>query len=182
MVRARHRAGLLLVLAWTLVPLAILTVMVLAECWYSPSGLGDTAFESLVSLPLNAGLYVSTYRKRHSADDYVHIIVQNQTGEALWFEDQSFEVRGFVYDDANQQWTEIDLGFRLGEPSPVCLQDSKRDVEQNLFSFPTRWIGIRTRTTIRLLVTGSTCPPGQQRQSECLRYAAFSDIIVDPDR
>jgi hypothetical protein len=182
MIKVRHRIGLVLVLVCALAPLAILVIMALAECWHRLPGPEDTAFENLVGLPLNTGLYVDTDRRRYSADDYVHMIVQNRTGESLWFEDQSFEVQGFVYDNTGQQWTEIDLGFKLIEPGPVCLQDSRGDVWPNEFSFPTEWIGISTKTTIRLLVTGSTCPPEQQGQGECLRYAAFSDIIVEPDR
>lgn len=182
MIKTHHRVGLLLVLVWALVPLAILAAMMLAQCWRSLPDPGDAAFESLVDLPMNTGLYVSSYRRRHSADDHVHLIVQNQSGELLWFEDQSFGVRGFVYDDATQQWAEIDLGFELGEPVVVCLGDSERCVDQNLFSFPTRWMDIRAKITIRLLVVGSTCPPEQQGQSDCQRYAAYTDIIVDPGR
>jgi len=182
MIKTHHRVGLLLVLVWALVPLAIVAAMMLAECWHSLPDPRDAAFEGLVGLPTNTGLYVSSYRRSYSTDDAAHIVVRNQTGAPLWFEDQSFGVRGFVYDDASQQWTEIDLGFRLDEPSTTSLQDSDTSMMRSLFSFPTELVDICSKTTVRLLVVGSTCPPEQQGKSDCQRYAAYTDIIIKPEQ
>jgi hypothetical protein len=106
------------------------------------------------------------YAPYGSVDFFVH----NHTGHDLCFQDDAFGVRGFVFNEEQEQWEEIDLGFTPIPSGLRCLRNEVTELSETWGVFPTQWVDTRGHSEVRLLVIG-IADTGE-------RYGAYADIRI----
>ena len=127
----------------------------------------------MVSIPLNEQI---TLNARYNVQaDTIAIEVQYHAEQAVWFEDQSFSVKSFIYHPESQKWEEFDLGFYVGDPQPRKVEPNASRLDA-YYPVPTRFTEIDDGTVLRLFVAGcldDSCHP------DSTRVGAYTDVVVD---
>jgi len=122
-------------------------------------------------MALNAGLNIEPDRSEfYTPYGSVHFFVINRTGYDLCFENDAFGVRGFVFDEAEMKWEEIDLGFTPLPLGPRCVSNRATDLSETWGFFPTQWMDTKGHSEVRLLVVG-VAATGE-------RYGAYADVRI----
>ncbi len=131
-------------------------------------------FREMFGSTLTDRLVIVTDQSKYHADEIVDFMVENKTDDDLWFEDQSFGVQGFAYDEISKDWAELDLGFWIGDPMPKKIEPGRVDP----LDYYVLWldsIAVPDDGKIRLVITGHTnlTIPALDET-----YVAYTDIEV----
>lgn len=166
---------------WRLVPsllMAMALAVLLGSCCLhmddSPNVESEVRFRELFGSTLTDKLVVHTDKQRYRHDDSIGYWVENRADVDLWFEDQSFGVRALSYDEASEDWVELDLGFHVKDPRTMLIE-SGRGAVLDFYHVPVEHIDIREDGRIRLVITGHTdlaIPALDQT------YTGYTDIEV----
>jgi hypothetical protein len=147
---------------WRLVPCLLmamaLAVLLGSSCLHvddSPNVQSEVRFRELFGSTLTDKLVVHTDKQRYRHDDSIGYWVENRSDVDLWFEDQSFGVRAFAYDEASDDWVELDLGFRVKDPRTV-LVGSGHGAVLGFYHVPVEHVDMPENGKMRLVVTGHT--------------------------
>jgi hypothetical protein len=134
----------------------------------------EARFRELFGSTLTDKLVIATDQSKYHADDIIDFMVENRTDHDLWFEDQSFGVQAFAYDQASEDWVELDLGFWISDPMPKAIEPGRIDP----LDYYVLWldsIAVPEDGKIRLVITGHTdltIPAVDET------YTAYADIEV----
>lgn len=137
------------------------------------SGERDQLFADTIAagIVLNAGLSIEPDRLEfHAPYGSVHFFVINRTGHDLCFENNAFGVQGFVFNEVDMRWEEINLGFTPLPSGPRCVKNGATDLGETWGSFPTQWMDTKGHSEVRLLVVGFAAT-GE-------RYGAYTDVRI----
>jgi len=157
--------------------MSLMLVLLLAGCAGKPSEQADLLFTQMIGPIFDGTLLLHTDRERYTHDDWVAVLLENQTGGTVYFPDQSFGVQGFRYNESTGHWDPYSLGFGVGNPVRKRIEPDARPIEQGFYQFPTdRMVFDGAKAIrIRLLVIGYSLPlerGGGQRRG------AYVDIEV----
>jgi hypothetical protein len=140
----------------------------------SPNVQSEVRFRELFGSTLTDKLVVHTDKQRYRHDDSIGYWVENRTDVDLWFQDQSFGVGAFWYDEASEDWVELDLGFKVKDPRTVLIE-SGRGAVLGFYHVPVEHIDLPEDGRMRLVITGHTdlaIPALDQT------YTGYTDIEV----
>ena len=103
--------------------------------------------------------------------------IENNTGMTLYFQDQSFGVQGFRYDESAKQWEPFRLFGGVGDPREKRVEPDAWQFEEVYYCLFTSSMELEGEETakIRLLVTGYS-KPLELGGGE--RHGAYTDIEV----
>jgi hypothetical protein len=134
----------------------------------------EAKFRETFGSTLTDELVVLLYKREYHRQDIIDYRVENRTDETLWFEDQSFGVRGFAYKENEGQWVEVDLGFAVSEPMAKPVQAGPPDVG-DFYDLLIDRIDLPEDGKIRLVITGYT-----DLRFPALHetYVAYADVVV----
>jgi hypothetical protein len=134
----------------------------------------EVRFRELLGSALTDKLVIHTDKHRYQHDDGIVYRVENRTDVDLWFEDQSFGVQAFAYDEASEDWVELDLGFYVSDPRTVLIECG-REAALDFYGLWVERIDLPEDGKIRLVITGHTnlTVPALDET-----YVAYTDIEV----
>jgi hypothetical protein len=159
--------------------MAALVLALFAGTSCAPSGAAtgsdsEAQFRKLFHSTITDRLIVCTDKHRYRQNDTIRYWVENTTDQDLWFEDQSFGVQAFAYDEAAEQWMEVDLGFRVSEPMRRAIESGGGGVLDYYALWVDR-IDLPEDGKVRLVITGHTDLDISALDET---YTAYTDIEV----
>jgi hypothetical protein len=125
------------------------------------------AFQKAIQTPVNPAIHLLTEKKLYHRKDEIGIWVENGSNRVLFFNDQSLGLKAYQYDQQQETWRLIDLGFTLGDPHATTVNPGPRTPLPSI-SIPVEWI--KASGPLRLVITGTT-DQGQP-------FAAYKDIEI----
>jgi hypothetical protein len=130
-------------------------------------------------ITLDAGLSIEPDRPEfYAPHGSVGFFVSNRTGYDLVFENNRFGVQGFVFNEAEMTWEEIDLGFTPLPAGPHCVRDGATEASETWAVFTTQWMDTKEHSEVRLLVIGYTAGLAGGTPGVKGRYGAYADIRI----
>ena len=115
----------------------------------------ETRFRELFGSSLTDELVILLDKTRYHRSDTIGYRVENRSDETIWFEDQSFGIRGFTYNESSGEWVELDLGFIVGGPLAKPVEPGPWDPLDHYSVWIDR-IDLPEDGRIRLVITGHT--------------------------
>jgi hypothetical protein len=152
-------------------------ISALSGCTQEPVDPKDESFAAIVAdivgieTPLNEGLLVPTSSQYYASDGLVDFFVRNRTGHDLYFADNIFGARGFVFKEEEARWEEVDLGFNPVVPESRQLKNGATGFDETMALFFTD--GLEGYSDMRLLIIGYA-----EDTSVVEMYAAYADIRI----
>jgi hypothetical protein len=137
----------------------------------------DESFAALVAdivgieTPLNGGLELVPTSSQYYADGLVTFVVHNRTGHDLYFADTIFGARGFVFNEREARWEEVDLGFKPVVPESRHLGDRATGYYETMAGFFAD--GLEEYGDMRLLIIGYA-----EDTPVVTVYGAYADIRI----
>jgi len=115
----------------------------------------EARFREMFGSSLTDELVLATNNRKYHNNEIIDYWVENNTDQTLWFEDQSFGIRSFAYDEAAKQWVQVDLGFRVSEPIAKSIESGGGGV-LDFYVLSADRIALPEDGRIRLVITGHT--------------------------
>jgi hypothetical protein len=138
----------------------------------------DESFAAIVAAivgtetPLNEGLeLVPTSSQYYASDGLVDFFVRNRTGHDLYFADNIFGARGFVFKGEEAKWEEVDLGFNPVVSESRQLKNGATGFDETMALFFTD--GLEGYSDMRLLIVGYA-----EDTPIVKMYGAYADIRI----
>lgn len=160
----------------------LVTGILLSCLWAASCGVRDgtinteaeARFQELFGSTVTDRLVIVTDKRKYHHQDSIVYWVENKTNQALLFRDQSYEVQAFAYDTGAGGWIKVDLGFRVGGPTPRRIEPGGGGVLE-YYALWVDTIDVVEDGMIRLVITGHT-----DLENPVLDrvYTAYTDVEV----
>jgi hypothetical protein len=113
----------------------------------------ESAFREMIGVPIEPRIRLLTEQDEYHRQDDIGIWVENRSNYTLSFRDQSLGLEAYQYDEQEEAWKSVDLGFILADPQAIAVKPGPRTALPSV-SIPVEWI--KASGKIRLVITGMT--------------------------
>ena len=154
--------------AFLLLPLVVASFW-LASCATRTDTEAEARFREMFNSTLSSRLLITPEKDTYNREEVIVFWVENRTGQALWFRDQSFGVLAFVYDGVGQTWSEVDLGFVESIPTPMAVEPGRAEFPGIVY---VGYLDPSIAGAIRLVIMGHTNLDNPELDQVFTGYAA----------
>ncbi|MBI5879225.1 MAG: hypothetical protein HZB53_16375 [Chloroflexi bacterium] len=146
--------------------LGLLILLLASGCGTTAAASRDSQFLAIFQVPTHPRLYLKVEVPDTQPNVGVLYIVDNYTGNSVYFEDDTLGLRAYKYYDDQREWRRVNVSLRVFEKNIVVPSGDPARFPHGLFIRS----AFEEKGALRLAVVGWTNPAARQP------IAAYADI------